>query len=333
MNGCHVREIRSLLAQYVRAKLKVRLLKDTNFFFGNLKAGDILFGIASYFKSSPTKNYTIHSVAFCKIIFGQSIDGQEVEMCLNDFNGDGYFDDRSDIPYRFTKAPEKDFTKSKHQYQYEVVSFDKEQKTSTTCVTQDDKTWTPDNKPRDIIKVAKNFDGKVTAKSKTSFRKTRWGMSRDQVKHAETAKLLKESGDRFFYDVRVGGLEAFLIYEFIKDKLVAAKYTFYEKHSNRNNYLTDYSSIKKILKNKYGEPIKENTYWDNDLYKDDYQSFGTAVAVGHLSKFSEWKAPDTQIMLSIYGDNFEITHSVEYLSVSLHRLLDMRDDQKYENQF
>lgn len=131
---------------------RVRLLKDTNFLFSNLKAGDILFGVASFYQA---KNYTIHSVAYCKPIFDIGINGRSHGSCLYDFNNDGVFDERSDIAYRTTKEPQEDFTLTKHQYPYEIIDFDGAKETFTTCVTAVDKTWTAQQKPIQIEKAVK----------------------------------------------------------------------------------------------------------------------------------------------------------------------------------
>ena len=135
------------------SQMRVRLLKDTSFLFSNLKAGDILFGVASFYQG---KNYTIHSVTYCKPIFGFDIKGRDHESCLYDFNNDGVFDDRSDIAYRFTQEPKEDFKSTKYQYPYEVIDFDGATETTTTCVTNDDRTWTAQNKPKLVEKVVKH---------------------------------------------------------------------------------------------------------------------------------------------------------------------------------
>lgn len=138
---------------------RVRLLKDTSFLFSNLKAGDILFGVASFYQG---KNYTVHAVAYCKPIFGNDINGRNHESCLYDFNNDGVFDDRSDNAAQITKAPIEDFKNTKHQYPYEVIDFDAEKETITTCVTDDDTTWTAQNKPKDAEKQAKILDATIS---------------------------------------------------------------------------------------------------------------------------------------------------------------------------
>lgn len=176
------------------------------------------------------------------------------------------------------------------------------------------------------------FNKKVEKTSGFSFRKTNWGMSKSQVKTTEDGKILRND-HLLAYEGDVAGLDTLIVYIFIDNKLVRAKYIFIEKHSNRTDYISDYSSIKKILNKKYGEPVDDKTYWKNDLYKNDYQDWGMALAVGHLSKYSNWKFSDTEVWLSITGDNYEISHSAEYSSVKLAGLESEKSEEKIAEQF
>jgi hypothetical protein len=176
------------------------------------------------------------------------------------------------------------------------------------------------------------FDKKAKQKSGFSFRKTNWGMSKDQVKKTETGKIIKDD-NVLGYQSKVAGLDALIAYIFVDDKLVRAKYIFTEKHSNRTDYLSDYSSIQTILNKKYGDPADDKTYWKNDLYKDDYQDWGMALAVGHLTKYSNWKVDDTEVWLSIDGDNYKISHSAEYSSKSLSGLESAKSEENAAEQF
>jgi hypothetical protein len=176
------------------------------------------------------------------------------------------------------------------------------------------------------------FNKKVEKTSDFSFRKTNWGMSKSQVKGTEAGKILRDD-DVLAYEGNVAGLNTLIAYIFVDNKLVRAKYIFTEKHSNKTDYISDYTSIQKILTKKYGEPSDDKTYWKNDLYKDDYQYWGMALAVGHLSKFSNWKVSDTEVWLSINGDNYEISHSVEYSSVKLASLESTKSEEKAAEQF
>ena len=176
------------------------------------------------------------------------------------------------------------------------------------------------------------FNEKVEKKSVFSFRKTHWGMSKSQVKKTETGKIVRDD-NVLGYKGNIAGLDTVIAYIFVDDKLVRAKYIFIEKHSNKNDYINDYSSIQKILNKKYGKPADDKTYWKNDLYKDNYQGWGMALAVGHLTKYSNWKVSDTEVWLSLNGDNYEVSHSAEYSSVKLAVLESAKSEESAAEQF
>lgn len=177
-----------------------------------------------------------------------------------------------------------------------------------------------------------DFNKKEEKKSGFSFRKTNWGMSKVEVKKTETGKILKDD-NVLGYEAKVAGLDTLIAYIFVDDKLVRAKYIFTEKHSNKTDYINDYSSIQKILNKKYGKSAGDETYWKNDLYKDDYQDWGMALAVGHLTKYSNWKVSDTEVWLSINGDNYKISHSVEYSSIKLAGLESAKSEENAAEEF
>lgn len=157
-----------------------------------------------------------------------------------------------------------------------------------------------------------------TAKSTESdgFRDFTWGMSQAKVKAIEKSKFIPDvSTDKILgYQTSVAGLGALVTYVFVNDKLYKGKYVFVEEHSNRNDYISDYESIKKILVKKYGEPKESNTIWKNVLYRDDYQDWGMALSIGHLVFYSEWETATTDISLTMHGDNYKISFEAEYLS-------------------
>ncbi|MCK4325552.1 hypothetical protein KAW55_02220, partial [bacterium] len=101
------------------------------------------------------------------------------------------------------------------------------------------------------------------------FRKISWGMNKEQVKKMETAKLINEDEDSIAYQASVAGLDCAIFYKFTQGKLVNAGYSITQAHSNKNDYISDYNKLKKILTKKYGKPIKDFSRWKNDLYKDD----------------------------------------------------------------
>jgi len=103
------------------------------------------------------------------------------------------------------------------------------------------------------------------------FRKTTWGMSKLQVKKAEKGKIpLEDENLQAYKGIVVSGLDCDIVYEFAQGKLVLAQYQFTETHSNRNDYISDYNSLKKVLMKKYGKPIKDQQVWKNDLYESSF---------------------------------------------------------------
>ena len=47
----------------------------------------------------------------------------------------------------------------------------------------------------------------------------------------------------FVYSTNVASLDALVGYYFVEDKLYSAKYLFQEKHSNRNDFISDFNKI------------------------------------------------------------------------------------------
>jgi hypothetical protein len=152
------------------------------------------------------------------------------------------------------------------------------------------------------------------------FRKTNWGFSMDQVKNSESLSLVREEQNALMYKGTLSDLDCYVVFVFAKGKLVRTKYVIVEEHSNKNDYIRDYESLKRLLSNKYGTPIQDKTIWRNSLYKDDREEWGFAVSLGHLVYLSTWETSETEISDFLYGDNYEISLGIEYSSKFLKSL-------------
>lgn len=153
-----------------------------------------------------------------------------------------------------------------------------------------------------------------------NFRKSKWGMSMQQVKESEPLEIAHSEENILGYKVKVLDKDVHLGYIFVENKLVRAKYVLAEEHSNKNDFINDYKLFQSILIIKYGKPLKDDIYWRNNLYKKDPSNWGTAISVGHLSYFSKWDTGDTEIICFLHGDNFNIKCGVEYISRKLEQL-------------
>lgn len=148
------------------------------------------------------------------------------------------------------------------------------------------------------------------------FRNVTWGMSQEEVMNAETVGEPKEQdADALLYgDITIDSKECELLYSFKSDHLVGSAYFFKNEHTNLNDYIDDFQSIKSLLNKKYGESVSDDVIWKNDLFKDNYQSWGTAISMDHLVYRTEWQTERTKVLLILSGDNYEVHLFIGYYS-------------------
>ncbi len=170
------------------------------------------------------------------------------------------------------------------------------------------------------------------------FRKVNWGMSKEEVKATEDKKPFSEDATALYYkDVEIIGRNFFCFYGFMQDKLYSSSYsigtTLGEIHSNKNDYIDDYKSVKEILTKKYGKPKRDVVTWKNDLFKNKKQDWGTAISIGHLVYVSIWETPTTEIGMALGGNNYEIFLSVGYDSKELEEWVKKIKEEKAKDKF
>ena len=156
----------------------------------------------------------------------------------------------------------------------------------------------------------------LTSKAQ-DFRKTNWGMSQAQVKATETTPIIKETPEILAYKTTLADFDTYVIYIFAGNKLTRTKYNLIEPHSNKNDYISDYNTLKGLLEKKYGNSVEDEKIWKNDLYKDDYSDWGFAVSLGHLVYYAKWESEKADIILMLSGENYDIETVVEYSSKEL----------------
>jgi len=165
------------------------------------------------------------------------------------------------------------------------------------------------------------------------FRNANWGMTYSQVKSSESAKLVKESSDLLAYQTTLADFDAFVLYIFAGGKLTRTQYKIIETHTNKNDYISDYNTLKELLQKKYGNTTGDEKIWKNELYKDDLSEWGFAVSLGHLVYYATWKTAKTDVILSLSGENYEIETVIEYSSTELGKLEDNLRSQDDLNKF
>ena len=173
-----------------------------------------------------------------------------------------------------------------------------------------------DTPPKETIQQA--APPKVEDPGPFDFRKTRWGMSMEDVIAREGQPHQKNGDEGLAYAGNLLGHKVQTAFIFSDDKLVRAGYVLAEEqYSNKNSYVDAYDSIVSSLKEKYGKPASENTYWSRDLYKNDYSRRGMAYSLGDVQTTTEWNQGSTEIAAQIYGNNYKISVRIIYSSKEL----------------
>jgi hypothetical protein len=161
------------------------------------------------------------------------------------------------------------------------------------------------------------------------FREAKWGFSKNEVLESEKLTAIVDKDNIVGYESLIADLKCLIGYVFTDEKLTRARYVIQETHTNKSDYINDYKTLKSLLIKKYGATVYDNDQkWFNDLYKDDYQQWGFAISLGHLSYSSSWQTPKTNIDLILSGDNYEINLVIEYTSTQFEEVEKKRKEKE-----
>lgn len=152
------------------------------------------------------------------------------------------------------------------------------------------------------------------------FRKSRWGDSMRKVMNLEGKPNMYDSDDLYVFSSSLVGMPCDVVYVFTDNKLTMTKYMFESKHSNKNEYINDYNRLVRLLTEKYGEPNWNSYDWNNSLYKDEPDSYGFAISLGHLKYSACWDNEKTDVYMILYGENYEISLVIQYTSKKYEQL-------------
>lgn len=155
------------------------------------------------------------------------------------------------------------------------------------------------------------------------FRGHEWGEPIETVFDAEITSDMVEDVDYGWSDkyliIIKGSVSIFDCYTYFEyndnRQLCSGIYVLTEEHANDNKYYDDFTTLEEALTSVYGRPMIAKDNWSDDLYKDDPDHIGLAIAAEHLSLYREWRASDgSSCVLGCYGDNYEISNVVQYFA-------------------
>ena len=176
-----------------------------------------------------------------------------------------------------------------------------------------------------LLTTAVTVSASETQTSINGFRDCEWGSTKEDILEKEFAdKSEPEEGIDYSYaedtkrllifNQTVSNFDTCSVYSFDDDGgLIQGLYVLTEEHTNKTDYYTDYCTLVKVYKDKYGEPYNVDEMWKDDLYKDDPSDWGMAVAVGDVVFRTQWKDNDgNEISIVLFGDNYEIESMIGY---------------------
>ncbi len=144
------------------------------------------------------------------------------------------------------------------------------------------------------------------------FRGVPWGATADEVRRQIKEKPLFDGEALVAFADTVGSLKAHCVFKLVGGRFVRGQYQFAEEHVSSNLFFEDFDQIDALLSKKYGKPATTEKVWKEDLFKDRPDKWGRAVEAGHLMVHSQWRAGQVTITHLLHGDNFKVTHRMEY---------------------
>jgi hypothetical protein len=160
-------------------------------------------------------------------------------------------------------------------------------------------------------------DSKTKEGGEFSFRKTTWGMSREQVKASEDSAPTGDKPDVITYRGEVEGIPVIVGYLFDGDKLIKAGYLMQGSYEDPNSYVSDYNKVKDFLINEHGTPAQDEVLWGEGEEVEDPDKFGESVCGGKLRYSTFWADGVTVIRQSLDGEDGKCKHGVMFESVEL----------------
>jgi uncharacterized lipoprotein YehR (DUF1307 family) len=169
-----------------------------------------------------------------------------------------------------------------------------------------------------ILSCRDRNDEKAAKAPEFNFRKTTWGMSRDQVKASEDTTPTGDKSDVITFRSELDGIPAIVGYIFDKDKLARAGYLMRSSYEDPEKYIDDYDKVKESMIKIYGPPAQDEMHWKEGEESQDPAVYGKAVCDGRLSFITVWTDGVTMIRERLSGEDGQCKHGLMFESVDLY---------------
>jgi hypothetical protein len=175
----------------------------------------------------------------------------------------------------------------------------------------------------------------------SDFRNVDWGMTPQQVRAAEGVAPAETTESVIRFEAPEGAeLSGQLLYFFVNNKLVRARYISRVEHDDPNDFIEDFAATEPRLMKKYGAPASDLAVWENDMYQQERLPYllqdrahasdilpsdrvnGLSVSMGYLKMLTQRSDARTTVIHTLTGGHSRILHQIEYRSIELEKLED-----------
>lgn len=147
-----------------------------------------------------------------------------------------------------------------------------------------------------IIYPATVFAEDFANGNKFDFRKTKWGMTLEEVKKSEEISIHDSSDKKLLYHTVLNQKDAEIEYIFSNGKLTQATYTINEGYYDPAKNYDDFVMFEEVLKKKYGEPKSAEKIGVGTESIRKSLSEPVAMSLGYLILKSTWDLKNSSIL-------------------------------------
>ncbi len=162
-----------------------------------------------------------------------------------------------------------------------------------------------------------DFNPQIPEIAKASdFRGFVWGVSRQDVKKYETAIFYKEEAEYIYFieQPSKNDFRRLIRYEFLDNKLIAARYSYEELTTPNPDDIVDfYERFKKKISLSKGSAQDEKFIWRNRIYQRFPEMWNGAIRSGDLKIEAYWrfsKQTSARLSLSFKDSYYRLNYDV-----------------------
>lgn len=156
------------------------------------------------------------------------------------------------------------------------------------------------------------------------YKNAKWGMTKEQVKNSFPGMVFKDEGEMTYFLSKIAREDVTVGFDFVDNKLYLAFIGVQVKTTNKELYVSKFSTFEELLIKKYGKPDQRVRRGSTNRFTSD----ADAISMGEGAYFDIWKTPESEISLSLTGDNFDLNLGIRYQCIELGKEKEEIDKEK-----